>query len=361
MTLVRLLLAVLLASAVPARAADPDAAQAHVVAHAVDGYIRPAFADFAKAGGRLRDTVDRFCAAPDAAGHDAVADAYRAALTAFARIEFLRFGPLLVEHRLERLLFWPDRKSTGRRQAEQIVATRDDSALTLASLRGKSVAVQGLSAMEVTLFDGARQALLAQDDDGRFRCAYGRVLAENVAAIGAELAAEWASDKGIARALREPGEANDAYRTHQEAAAEIIGALTTGLQIIRDQQLLPVIGSEIAKARPRMGILRRSENTVTMYVAAASGLADMVAAMDLAAVLDAEDAWLADGIAFELSNVRKALAEVPEPLTETLADPLVYGKLAYVDLVLGNLRETIGENLSAALAITMGFNALDGD
>ena len=368
MTIIRHLsiVAVLLAGVCGTQAAEipavgVEAAQAHIVSRAVDGYIRPAFARFADAGATLQRDIDGFCSAPSIEGHDAVAASYRAALQGFAGVQFLRFGPLLQDHRLERLVFWPDRKSTGRRQAERIVKQHDDSVLSLDSLRIKSVAVQGLSALEVTLFNGARKSLLAGGADGKFRCAYARVIAENVVEITAHLRDEWADQQGYAAILTKPGAKNATYRSHQEAAAEIVGSLTTGLQIIRDQQLLPVISTEIKKARPKRALFRRSGDTVAILSAGTKGLHDMVVALDLDSVLGEDDAWLANSIPFELSNALRVLDDVPEPLTKTLKDPGVYGKLSYVNLVLADLRSTVGEGLAAALAILMGFNALDGD
>lgn len=371
MTITRLLatrplavLCVLLAGAIvpmDTARADTDANQAQVVASAVDHYIRPAFADLAVAGTDLQSSIAAFCEAPSAAGYNQAAEFYRAALQGFARVEFLRFGPLLEDHRLERLVFWPDRKSTGRRQAERIVATHDDSVLTLDALRGKSVATQGLTALEVVLFDDAREGLLAGGEDAQFRCAYARVIGENIVDITASLRDEWAADDGYAALLTHPGADNAIYRTHQEAAAEIIESLTTGLQIIRDQKLLPILGSERAKARPKRAPFRRSGNTVALLAAGVSGLRDMVVALHLDLMLDEADSWLANSVPFELSNALRVLEGVPEPLTKTLRDPGVYGKLSYANLVLGSLRETVGENLAAALAIIMGFNALDGD
>ncbi|AXS42122.1 imelysin family protein [Breoghania sp. L-A4] len=350
----------LLLAAGPARA-DPAAVQAHVVAHAVDGYIRPAFTDFERAGTVLRSEIDGFCESPSLQGHEAVGAAYRAALEGYSRIEFLRFGPLLEDHRLERLVFWPDRKSTGRRQAEAIVRDHDASVLTLDSLQGKSVAVQGLSALEAVLFDGARTALLAGGEDGRFRCAYARVIAENVAVIGAELVAGWTGPDNYGALLLEPGPDNPVYRSHQESAAEILGSITTGLQIIRDQKLLPVIGDSIDKVKPKRAPFRRSGNTMAMCAAGASGLRNFVVSMALEGVLGEESSWLANSIPFELANAARVLRSVPEPLTKTAKDPGVYGKLAYVNLVLGGLRQTVGEDLAAALFTIMGFNSLDGD
>ena len=53
--------------------------------------------------------------------------------------------------RLERILFWPDRKSIGLKQVQAALAAKDTSITDAGKLKGKSVAVQGLGALEFLL------------------------------------------------------------------------------------------------------------------------------------------------------------------------------------------------------------------
>ncbi|MDJ0932632.1 imelysin family protein [Breoghania sp.] len=134
--------------------ARADVAENHqrFVANAVDGYIRPEFEHFSQTLHGLETAIDGLCEAPDAATYSKAQAAYSQALAGFARINFLRFGPLIEDHRLERLVFWPDRKSIGRRQEQQVICDRDESVLALESLQEKSVVVQGLLALEPVHF-----------------------------------------------------------------------------------------------------------------------------------------------------------------------------------------------------------------
>ncbi|MEI2387261.1 imelysin family protein [Breoghania sp. JC706] len=348
---------------VPGGTARADVAEDHhrFVANAIDGYIRPEFRHFSRLLHVLDAQIGDFCAAPDAAGYEKMARAYSDALAGFARIGFLRFGPLIEDHRLERILFWPDRKSTGRRQAEQAVAEHDASVLTLNSLQGKSVAMQGLLALEPVLFDEAREALLSGGDDATFRCGYAGVIGANLAEMSDSIAAEWAAPDGYAALLLQPGPDNVAYRSDQEAASQVLGALTTGLQIVRDQWIGPILGSGPHRPKPRMALFRRSGNSLVMIEAAVGGLRDYLAALDIAPMLDEQDAWLNGSLQFELSNVLEKLRELKEPLTKTLRNPEAYDKLAFIDVVLNSVRDSASEELAIALKIQVGFNALDGD
>ena len=82
------------------------------------------------------------------------------------------------ENRLERILFWPDRKSTGLKQVQRALAEKDATATNPAKLKGKSVAMQGLGALEFVLFGTGAEKLAGPGED--YRCAYGRAIAGNV-------------------------------------------------------------------------------------------------------------------------------------------------------------------------------------
>ena len=340
-----------------------DVAEDHhaFVKNAVDGYIRPEFRHFSATLHTLDERIGAFCAKPDAAGYEGVAAAYSDALAGFARVGFLRFGPLIDDHRLERILFWPDRKSTGRRQAEQAVADHDQSVLTLSSLKDKSVAMQGLLALEPVLFDDARAPLIADGEDAAFRCGYAKAIGGNLVEMSDAIAAEWAAPDGYAALLLKPGPDNVAFRSDQEAASQVLGALTTGLQIVRDQWIRPIMGSGPDKPKPRMALFRRSGNSLAMIGAGVGGLKDYLAALDIEPLLDEEFAWMGASLQFELSNAMKTLGEMKEPLTKTLRKRETYDKLAFVDVVLDSVRDSVSEELAIALKIQVGFNALDGD
>lgn len=349
-----------LTAALPARAETADIHRT-LVSNAVNGYIRPEFETFSRKVEGLEEAVATLCAAPGPDAYDRAAKAYSDALASFARINFIRFGPLSVDHRLERLVFWPDRKSTGRRQAEAIVATKDETALDLPSLRQKSVAVQGLSAMQAALFDDGRGPVLAAGAAGAFRCAYAMTVMENVTRMADAMAAEWRAEDGYSRLLLEPGPDNAAFRNAQEAASDVLAALTTGLQIVRDQQVGPILGASHERANPKLALFRRSGNSLVIMSAGVEGLRDYLAALDIAPLLDEDNTWLVDTLAFEFRNVLTALAALEEPLTDTLRAREAYDKLDFVAVVLRSVRETIAETLSVALKIQVGFNALDGD
>src|SRR5690606_22737995 len=96
---------------------------------------------------------------------------FPAVVTAWSRIELYRFGPLMAQNRSDRILFWPDRKGIALRQVQAILADKDEAALAPETLARKSVAVQGLGALEFVLHGTGSEDLATPD--GAFRCDYG--------------------------------------------------------------------------------------------------------------------------------------------------------------------------------------------
>src|SRR5204863_437791 len=74
---------------------------------------------------------------------------------AWGGVEFLRFGPMATTGRPERFDFWPDPRGFTDRQLRTLIAQRDPAALDPATLEKKSVAVQGLTVLEILLTDSA--------------------------------------------------------------------------------------------------------------------------------------------------------------------------------------------------------------
>ena len=347
-------LALFLAFAAPA-AADRPVRDTAIVQRAIEDYIRPATDRFARETEALHRAVAGFCRAHDTASRVALDDAFRTAVGGWSGVQFLRFGPLVDDHRMERIAFWPDPKGVGRRQLRRVLADRDASVTDPGQLAGKSVALQGLTALEYLLYgDGGE----APDD---FRCAYAAAASEALAGVVAAVAEDWAAPDGIARRLMRPDGDDPLYRTPAEALAELHRALTTGLQVVQDQKLKPVLGGDMKGAKPFVAPFRRSGLTVDVLAADAFALMAFVDLGGFTRALPEDRGWLATSIAFEFENAGKAAESVTLPIDEAVYDEAARGRLDYLSVVLGNLRTMTQQDLAAALGLKVGFNALDGD
>lgn len=351
-----ILAAVLLFAAAPATA---DPVPADIGARVIEGHVAPALSAFATAAGEMETRVQALCAEPGGERLAGARDGLAELVSAWGGVFPLRFGPLQAGNRFERIFFWPDPRGVIVRQVQALLAEGDRAALSAGVLAGRSVAVQGLPALEFALH-GSGAEELEQAGDG-FRCAYAAAVAGNIANMADELAAEWAAGAPFHAAFTVPSATSDPYRSEKEVAGEIVKALGTGLQFVRNAELLPALGETADKARGRRAPLWRSDLTFVLAAAQIEGLSALAEATGLREAGDPDTRAALDALRFDLNHALDALRAVSTPAEEAFADPEDRERIRYVSVVLDAANGTVGERLSAALGLTMGFNALDGD
>jgi len=348
-------------AAVTAAMADDAAVAAHdrrVVAAFVDDYARPAYARLHDAAGALEAATVRYCATPGAPTRTALDAAFAGIVAAWAHVDFLRLGPATQAARLERFAFWPDPRGFVERQLRPLLAGPEGETIDVAGLAGRSAAVQGLPAFERLLM--TPEAAAGGADFAR-RCRLGGLVAANLDIIAEELDAAWAAPDGIARTLTTPGPDNPLYRSPAEAATEVLKALVTGIEQTRDLAIAPALGDSPAAAKPNRLPYARSGLTTTYLAASVSAIGELVVASGFADGLPSDDAWAKDSALFEIRNAAKVIAGLSGTPAELAGAEPGRGKLAYVRIALGSVRETVAGPMAAGLGLNVGFNALDGD
>lgn len=357
----RFILAIVLAAlALPALAQSAIPPRT-IIAGAIDGYIRPAFAQFAEESASLELNVEALCQAPSTDALARVQSQFRSTVVAFSRIEFVRIGPLGEGDRLERLLFWPDRKGIALRQVQGALAEEDATATKPETLAEKSVAMQGLVALEYLLF-GTGSGDLATGG-GAYRCAYAEASAALIGGLAQAISDEWhdGSPTGAAAALLDPVPDAADYRTTTEVLEKLAATLIHGTEAIRDQRIMPILSEVTGTPKPRSALFWRSSMTVPALAANFAGLHDFFVAAKYPEAIGNENRWVADGAIFEYGNAARALAAIVDPMEQAVTDPRQLQALKYLVLVTKSLDTLLGQNLAAALGLSVGFSTLDGD
>jgi len=355
----RTILALLLALAAGPAMAQLSTSPGEVMRGAVNNFIRPAMTNFGAKAEVLDAAVAQLCTTPSEANLSAVDTAFGDTALAFGRIEAIRVGPIMQENRAERLLFWPDRKGIALKQVQAILAGQDESATDPATLKSKSVAVQGLTALEFVLYGTGFETL--KTAEGAFRCRYGLAIAQSVASVADELVIAWDAADGIALHLMKPSAEFADYRTPIEAQEELVGILSHGIEAVRDTRLNPFLAKDGAAAKPKLALFWRSGLTVPMMRANVDGLASLFALSGIAGGVPADKADLPAAIIAEFAKADAALDLVTDPVEAAVADPAQAQALADVVTTTQQLGVLIGEQLSAALGLSVGFSSLDGD
>jgi len=364
--------AVLSALAWPAAAEEGDPAPVApriafrpAVEHAVDAVILPGYATLAAAAADEAPLLAALCGEPDPEHLAAAREGFRRVVVAWSGVEMFRFGPARDDNRFERLFFWPDPRGRGLQQVQGILAAADETAASPETLRAKSVAVQGLLALEYVLFGTGSEALADPGDPARsFRCRYGAAIGAAVAKTAGEILAGWTGPGGYAGVMRDAGEDDPVYRTHGEVVQDLIKAAREQLQLVRQQKLGQSVGESPEDAQPKRAPFWRSDLVIPAVVANLDAVVALVGPDGVGTVLPADKAWAARQAAFEIGRVDAVLGRLSAsgtPWEALLEDPAAHGDLLYTLIPLGDVATLLETDYPAALGLITGFNSLDGD
>jgi predicted lipoprotein len=336
-----------------------DAAIRAVIAKAVDDFIRPGYRDFRAAARKMAEEMDTLCSATSP---DALVEArqvFASAAKAWARIEIVRTGPAIEQNRFERILFYPDRKSTGLKQVQALLAKPDESATTPEDLAGKSVAVQGFGALEFILAGTGSEALAKNPDS--FRCRYGRGVAHNIEQLAAELDHLWDAPQGVQKAWKEPGPDNPLFRSEHEAMTALLGILVYGAEMVRDQRIETFYKEERSTSFPKQAIFWRSQNTWTMIQGNLEGLRNLLLASDVAALLPEDQRSIVASTDFVLNSMLRVSSEMDGNVEAAVADEVQRRKLDFLLINGRDLISRLNDEYGGAIGLTSGFSFSDGD
>ena len=303
------------------------------------------------------------CSAPSARHLTAARNTFRDAIDAWGRVELIMFGPIAEDNRFERVFFWPDRKGIGQRQVRSILAKRDETATRHETLSTKSVAVQGLSALELLLYDKTAKELANATANG-FRCRYGRAIAVNLSSVSREVTDGWSTKGTFTTVWLSPGSANSSYLVPSETTLELIKSIDHMLEIVRDQRISPVIGFGRTRRRQRP-ILWRSKLGMVLINANLEGARDLF------------EAGLAQAYTAQSRMPKRAKATIDSFRTdfrlltatsgELSKDPAPFARsdikkrLIGLGFPLKSLRQNVVAQIKSAAGLSIGFNASDGD
>lgn len=330
-----------------------------ILTHSVKDYIRPGYANFATSTKKLETAMATLCRTPGQHTLTQAKNAFANAALSWAKIELVRFGPVMQDNRLERILFWPDRKSTGLKQVQRLLVAKDPRATNLTTLRIKSVAVQGLGALEFVLHGTGAPELLGKPNT--YRCTYGATIASALNFTADQLVAQWQPGQPFPTLFLNPAPDAATYRSPTESLSEIVGTLAHGFETIRDQRFKPILGSAIARARPKRALFWRSELMLAVTQGNFDGLQTLLQKSQIDQLPPASNKSILASAKFEFANARNAHAKITAPTLEIAINEPARGLINYLIILTGSLQQIIGEQLATELGFSVGFSANDGD
>lgn len=357
-----------LTTALPAMAQEGSALSPRVVnaaavptvmAKAVDDFIVPGYRNLSEKTAAARQATAKLCETPSQPALKNAQSAFSALVGAWSAIEVVRLGPALEQNRFERFLFYPDRKSTGLKQVQAILSKADESATDEAKLKGKSVAAQGLGALEYVLYGTGAEVLSGKDGD--FRCRYGLAITGNLDDIANEFLAAWQKPDGIQAAWKHPGPDNPEFRDNREAATELLGILVHGVETVKDQRLKPFYEGKDDKGHPKLAIYWRSGNTMASIAGNVRGLKTLFDVADMQSLLPEDSRSVAGSADFVFKSVISMAGNIDGPIDAALTDDDKRAKLAFLSLNTNDLLNRLNKDFGGAIGLGAGFSFADGD
>lgn len=339
----------------------------------VDGHIIPRYQVLARATSNLDTGIRGLCERPTESGLALVRKGFGMTLDAWNGISHIRFGPVETDQRYFRFQLWPDRRGTGQRQVRQLLADQDGARLEPAAFATESVAVQGLSTLELLLFPETDVGLadFASEGGVDYRCRFALTIGRNLAEMAAATLADWTRGPHPYRlTLLEPGLATGAtspasqsrFTDDRAVSAELLKALNTGAQVVHQLKLAEPLGASTEGAssnkaeswRSRRSLANVCTNLRALEHLYATGFAPRLSASTESAEID-------QGLALTLAAAVNACLSQPGSLLDEA--PSADRRKALEDLrdLAAALQARSGKGLAETLELTLGFNSLDGD
>lgn len=336
-----------------------DAAILPVMERAVDEVIRPGYRDLSASAKRLSQAVTAYCAAPSPDTRAAAHAAFDDTVEKWSFIEIVRDGPVLEQNRFERILFYPDRKSTGLKQVQSLLAKANEKDTDPAMLPGKSVAVQGLGALEYVLYGTGADVL--DTGKGSFRCRFGAAVADNIAATATSLSADWEKPDGVQKDWKHPGPDNPVFRDGNEAITALLGVLVHGAETVRDQRIESFYKGEDTPPRPKSAVYWRSGNTWKSIEGNLDGLSTLFRKSGMEELLDPGEASIAGSVEFVMKSLERTAPKIDTDIEKAVTEPTERKKIDFLIINARDLVLRLSNDFGGAIGLGAGFSFSDGD
>ncbi len=342
-----------------------EEAYAEANAALVENHVLPRYRGFEAATADFAAVSQRYCADPSKGELEAVRARYNGALDAWMAVQHLRFGPSELFLRAYRIAFWPQAQGRFAELVAELLAEETPEKLTQESFSTVGVAVQGFPAAEILLHDGTG---LTEAADGRVsRCDLLRAIAGNLSGIASEIRREWQDGAEPFRKLfAHPGQDNPYFASHRDATLMFFKALHDELQLIVDVKLKPALGESAGEAQPKLlesPLSGRALRNIRLNLAALEGLylGEGGAGLSELVTRSSRDPELDPLMRKAFGITRETARTLDEPLAEALSDPELRPRVEKLLTQVTALKQIVKTRVAAALGVSVGFNALDGD
>lgn len=335
--------------AAPAPALDPVSV--------IESWLLPRYDALVATTAAQKAAWASFCAKPEASGIPALKAAFSKTADSWTAVEFITMGPVTLSLRADRFNFFPDRRNAITRAMAEIIADGDPARLEPVRFAQSSAAVQGLPALERLLFEDDAAAALVSGPEAAHRCAYGTAIVTNLANIASEVRTGWGDRTNGALGAIVSGKGDPALFADVGALpGMILTDLSGAYQRVTDTKILPVLGSGPDDAKPMLADgwrAGRSGHVVAVMIQNADALLQ-----EIGKQLPSRPQFVVNKAA---TAADKAAADFPDDLGAAAKTASGTAKIQAAVKAFKAAQLTVYRPVASYFAISLGFNALDGD
>lgn len=319
-----------------------------------DGFILPGYRILAEATSRMSGALDRYCAGDGAIVpvHAAYADSF----LAWQRIGIIQIGPVMAEDGPMRVQLWPDPKDFTRRAVRMAVNAEDPKLLGEGALKGRSIALVNLTALEELLYGDLAP--------GNYGCDLAGAISAYQATLADSFVAAWTPGAEFRTAYDTAARGNARYASVDDLIRELLAGVVVHVDRLRKFKIERGLGAIPGAAHPER----------TEAVASGLGLASIEAGFRALADLYTLPEGVFD-VTKEVSGTREAqmLGRTAAGIADTLArESRSLAQLAAEDGAMAEELRSFGglllyherylkTGLPQAIGLTTGFSSADGD
>lgn len=356
-------LAAALVAAAPASALPIRKSHATMVLDTIDKFVIPRTEALDKETGDLASAVEAVCkAGGNEAARKAASAAFAETVRTWGGLDFIRFGPSTREHRLERVFFWPDPRGFAYRQLNGLLAAKKPELLEPGALASQSVAVQGLTALEILIYDEKAPLGAGSDDAGKYRCAMAAAIAANLHAVASEIRQGWVGPDGFRMKILTPGSDNALYKDAGETVREVMKALVAGIELCRDRFIMPELTAVTANPPRRVRLAFETSGLTGAYLESSLiALKEIYDSIGLDAYVAADKPWMTNFLPTSWNSLLADAKTLDKLRANERGSEAHLHALRKMRFDLSGIRQIIVKELAPNADIVMGFNELDGD
>ena len=288
---------------------------------------------------------------------------WRKTMGAWQDVQWVGFGPIVDANDDWKIQFWPDKKNIVARKINKILS--EGSSIDEADVAEASVVVQGLSAVELLLFDEPYVSQFTESDLAVKQCQLLVAISHNLSSNTDKILQKWRDTKFQASWMATVNDVQDGV--HANAISDAVGAMLSQMERVKTDKLGGPLGYKNRNRQPNgyfsegwrssSSLDNIKSNLLTMQ-----GLMENDDAYDLRQLLESKgNGVIADEFQTRVNDALSLLATIDKPLKEAVMDVAYRPQLEELYQSIGELNTLIKTKLTVALGINLGFNSNDGD